>query len=352
MKTADLRPPRALPSVSQENERRHRTSTGLTDLDFMILQPRTLDELKQALADADASGEKINSIRLESLNQIIGHTPEDMTATAEAGMRFKDFQEQLKARGQWLPLDPPHSDSITIGALVAANLSGPRRFGFGTVRDYLIGIKVVLANGHVIKAGGNVVKNVAGYDLCKLFVGSFGSLGVIVTATFKLTPVPEAEGFVQVRLNSLSQAEALIESILESELTPVVLDLHNLSPRDDSTTDAATIVLGFAGAREDVDYQLNLARELGATEPSNLDHDKKFWCSNSSGPVRRVSILPSRVAETVRQLGAVSFVARAGNGVIAYRGGPELPRPALPSKLNQRVKDAFDPKHTLPSLTL
>ena len=111
-----------------------------------------------------------------------------MTATVEAGMSSGLFRITRRA-GQWLPIDPPNSDRTTIGDLLAHNLSGPRRFGYGTIRDYLIGIKVALANGEIIKAGGKVVKNVAGYDLCKLFIGAKHTLGIIVEATFKLRPL-------------------------------------------------------------------------------------------------------------------------------------------------------------------
>jgi len=111
----------------------------------------------------------------------------------------------------------------------ADQASGPRRFGYGTIRDYLIGLKVVLADGTLISSGGKVVKNVAGYDLTKLFIGSHGSLGVIVEATFKLRPLPELEKFVQAKCDSLEKADAFIEAVLNSELTPIVVDLHNQS---------------------------------------------------------------------------------------------------------------------------
>ncbi len=151
-----------------------------------MLAPANLDELLQRLAGNYAHNEKIPPFILTALSRVVEHAPEDLTVVVEAGVNLGALQKILATRGQWLPIDPPRPESTTIAEILNANASGPRRFGYGTVRDYLIGIKVALADGRVIKAGGKVVKNVAGYDLCKLFVGSQGSLGLIVEATFKL----------------------------------------------------------------------------------------------------------------------------------------------------------------------
>jgi FAD/FMN-containing dehydrogenase len=198
----------------------------------------------------------------------------------------------------------------------------------------------------VIKSGGKVVKNVAGYDLAKLFIGSQRSLGVIGEATFKLRPLPEAEQAVSTYCESLEKANALIGAVLDSEMVPVVLDLHNISP--ESASPATCLVLGFAGTREEVAWQTTAARELGIREPCTFDYDNQFRV----GPdvVQQRSVLPSRTVETIRALGDARFVARAGNGVIYYRGGPAPPKTELPAKLTRRLKDAFDPKRILPEL--
>src|ERR1041384_2437062 len=125
-----------------------------------------------------------------NMNRLLKHEPADLVATAEAGMPLRDFQKQLAQAGQWLPIDPPDDGSITLGGAVATGANGPLSFGYGALRSFVIGMRVVLANGRQIKAGGNVVKNVAGYDLCKLFTGSFGTLGIITELTFKLRPLP------------------------------------------------------------------------------------------------------------------------------------------------------------------
>jgi len=261
-----------------------------------------------------------------------------------ASMLFTALQVELAKHGQWLPIDPSRSERLTMGALLANNESGPRRFGYGTIREHLIGIKIMLADGKIIQGGGKVVKNVAGYDLCKLFVGSRGTLGVITEATFKLRPLPETEQFVQAGFQSPEKAAAFLDTVFESDLAPVVLDMHNLESR-------IIVVLGFAGTREDVEWQAAKTRDLGANEPSSLEYEAVFWLHQLEDPLRHVSVPPSRVAEFVRDLGKVSFVARAGNGVIWYRGGPEPRSEELPVKLMQRVKDTYDPNQILPGLS-
>ena len=191
----------------------------------MILRPSSREDLSAGLEAANKAGERVDGFDLASLAAIVRHTPEDMTVCVEAGATLDALQSRLRKGGQWLPVDPPRSETLTIGALLAGNRSGPRRLGYGTVREHLLGIQVALADGRLIKAGGNVVKNVAGYDLCKLFVGSRGALGCIIEATFKLRPLSEKEQFLRVDCATLDEAEKLLERTLESELTPVVLDL-------------------------------------------------------------------------------------------------------------------------------
>src|SRR6185503_3389332 len=116
--------------------------------------------------------------------------PADLVASAGAGLSLTEFQKHLAEAGQWLPIDPPDDGRATLGGIVATGLAGAHSFGFGTPRSFVIGMRVVLADGRLIKAGGNVVKNVAGYDLCKLFTGSYGTLGLITEVTFKLRPLP------------------------------------------------------------------------------------------------------------------------------------------------------------------
>lgn len=302
--------------------------------------------IRDQLAAAIQRGERTGPLDLRNLNRIIRHTPEDMTVTVEAGVTLAELQRQIARFEQWLPLDPPVAEAATIADLVLNDLSGPRRFGFGTVRDHLLGISVICANGELIRAGGQVVKNVAGYDLCKLFVGSHGTLGVLVEATFKLQPVPEIERFVQLRCASLDLAGKLMTAVLESNLTPTAFDL--VRDQDKSLR----VVLGFAGVREDVESQMTEAERLGFLEASTLDHDQSFRCGDS--PVHHTSVLPARLIDTVRNLGDLPFVARAGNGILysrAEQSGNSTPLPAVLA-LMRRVKDTLDPTHVFPELRL
>jgi FAD/FMN-containing dehydrogenase len=229
---------------------------------------------------------------------------------------------------------------LTIGDLLAQDRFGSRRLGYGTIRDYVIGIKVALAEGQVIKAGGKVVKNVAGYDLCKLFIGARHSLGVIVEATFKLRPVPEAELFVRAQSDSLAQSANLATALLSSAAEPIVLDAHNLNGRHE-------IVAAFAGSREDVDVSLSVATPLGFSRIEPPTYPAVFW-ADSKGAVRKASVLPSKTAETIAGINPTQFLAHLGNGIVYYRGGNPPNEESMPLKLMERVKQAYDPKRILP----
>ena len=308
------------------------------------LKPASIAELASLLAADRTRMEKVTSFDLTALNRLEEHKAEDMTATVGAGMNLADLQKQLALNGQWLPVDPPQPEDLSIGALLATNVSGPRRFGYGTIRDYVIGLQVVLADGRIIHSGGKVVKNVAGYDLMKLFIGSRGSLGIIVEVTFKVLPLPETEQFVEAKCSSLEDAEKLIDALLNSNLAPIVLDLHNLSP----TKRHLSMVVGFAGTPDDVAWQLGKAAELGFTDPSSLDYGNFFFTQGPS--FQRISVLPSKTVEVIRTLNNAPFVARAGNGII-YHSGPIIPNyQERPIKLEERLKNEFDPKHIFPDL--
>lgn len=161
-------------------------------------------------------------VGLEHFNRLVEHDDANLTATVEAGMRVAALQELLDTRRQFLAVDPPDPQRSTIGGTVAANVNGPRRMAYGSVRDLVIGMKMVLASGEAIKGGGKVVKNVAGYDMCKLFVGSLGTLGIISQVTFKMTPVPETAGTLLAR-GTLAQGASLIDALFASTLTPAAL---------------------------------------------------------------------------------------------------------------------------------
>ncbi|HSE16184.1 MAG TPA: FAD-binding protein [Pyrinomonadaceae bacterium] len=191
------------------------------------------------------------------LNQIIEHEPADLIAIAQAGVRLTDFNAKLTENGQWLPLDPPDDGRATLGGVVATGIGGPQHFGYGRPRGSVIGMKVVLADGSMIKAGGRVVKNVAGYDLCKLFTGSYGSLGIITELNFKLRPRPAREATVIGR--------GAVEDILEARLFPVAAEIVS-----------DKLHVRFAGNEKGVAYQVEQARKLLKDAEVVMD-DADLW---------------------------------------------------------------------------
>jgi len=177
-----------------------------------VALPTTIDELARCVAAAHAAdlavipagnGSQLHvgraptrydlALSTQKLTRVLAHEAADMTVTVEAGITLAQLNALLASAGQRLPLDPPHPELTTIGGLIATDACGPLRLAHGKVRDLLIGVTVVLADGTPTHGGGRVVKNVAGYDLMKLFTGSFGTLGIVVEATFKLRPLPEHE---------------------------------------------------------------------------------------------------------------------------------------------------------------
>ena len=159
------------------------------------------------------------------MNEVLEHTPGDQIVRVEAGIKLEDLQEHISDSDQMLAIDPPESGA-TVGGIVATNSSGPRRYRYGTVRDLIIGITVVLHDGTVAKAGSKVVKNVAGYDLSKLYTASLGTLGVIATANFRLHPRPGAARTVAVEVTDPQQAQAAAQSIVHSQVEATAVELH------------------------------------------------------------------------------------------------------------------------------
>jgi glycolate oxidase FAD binding subunit len=196
------------------------------------------------------------------MDRVLEHAAGDLVVKVEAGARLTDLQAALAPAGQWLALDPPEPGA-TVGGVVAANASGPRRLRYGTVRDLIIGITVVLADGTVAHAGGKVVKNVAGYDLAKLFCGSLGTLGLIAEATFRLHPRPAAAAVVTLGVSGPEQVGAAVQRLLRSTLVPSAVELvwygesglltvviEGIPPGVEAQAAAAAELLGEVGAVE------------------------------------------------------------------------------------------------------
>ncbi len=170
-------------------------------------------------------------VSLERLNRIVAHEPADQTATVEAGITLAGLQAGLGKRGQFLPLDPPHGDAGTLGGALATNASGVLRTSFGTARDLVIGARVVQADGTVIRSGGQVVKNVAGYDLNKMYIGSLGTLGILAEVNLKLQPLPAAGRLLIGTTAGIEEAAECAFRVMDSEIMPSFLEVASPATR-------------------------------------------------------------------------------------------------------------------------
>ncbi|QDU60083.1 putative FAD-linked oxidoreductase [Planctomycetes bacterium Pan216] len=187
-----------------------------------------------ALAYGPAIAKRAHLVDTTGLATIVDYPSEDLTITLEAGITIKRLNEVLAEKGQFLPLDVPFADRATLGGVLATNTAGPRRQGYGTARDYVIGIDVVGAEGRRIHGGGRVVKNVAGYDFMKLHVGALGTLGIIAEVTLKLHPLPGQRGGVWASLRD-DQLQSLLERLHQTQTRPVATTLVNESGRAGTT---------------------------------------------------------------------------------------------------------------------
>ncbi len=246
----------------------------------MTLAPATSGELAEALVQAAA---RRDTIRLEgasskrlmagpvesadceisagALNRLIEYEPRDLTISVEAGMPWRNLLCLLAENRQILPLDPPFAKEATVGGVIASNGSGPRRRRYGTARDLVIGMKFATLEGKIVQSGGMVVKNVAGLDMAKLMIGSFGTLAAIASVNFKLAPAPEVERTFVLRFKSLADAIAARNRILASVLQPSGVDL--LNPAAGAAMDPASWLLALrAGGNQAA--LARYERELGA----------------------------------------------------------------------------------------
>lgn len=250
----------------------------------VVVTPSSEEEVAAVLAFADREGLKVlprgggtqlglgfpptgGDILLSTarLNTIVEHAPHDQTVSVLPGLPLAGLQASLARTRQWLALDPPSSPGATLGGLIAANPSGPRRLRYGGVRDQIIGVRVALGDGTIAKGGGKVVKNVAGYDLPKLFTGSLGTLGVIVGATFRLYPLAAASRTLTLRAPDLAALGDLALRVTASQLVPAALDIASASDDDTATFAVSFETGGDAAAEEQASEARALAESLGAT---------------------------------------------------------------------------------------
>jgi glycolate oxidase FAD binding subunit len=258
---------------------------------------------------------------LSRLNQVVEHEPTDLTAAVQAGKSLADFQRHLADSGQFLALDPPLGPDATIGGILAANSSGPSRHAYSTARDLVLGMRIVQADGRIIKAGGRVVKNVAGYDLSRLFIGSLGSLGIIVEASFRLAPLPKTERTAVVSLPSAQEAWQLVAQTANFGLRAVEL-LNAAAVRQaiaagEAAGDGYALVLAAAGEPAAVERSLKetaeLSRQAATASFAEIDQSgqSRLWeaiaalarpSPSDTGLLCKASVLPSQVPALAEQI--------------------------------------------------
>ncbi|MBA3615824.1 MAG: FAD-binding oxidoreductase [Actinomycetota bacterium] len=267
------------------------------------------------------------------LDEIIEHVPGDQIVRVQSGVKLETLQESLAEANQILALDPPEKGA-TVGGIVAANSSGPRRYKYGTVRDLIIGITVVLADGTVAKAGGKVVKNVAGYDLSKLFTGSLGTLGVIVDANFRLHPRPESARTVAVEVETPQAAREAAQAIVHSQVEATAIELHWSESAKLLSVLLESIPAGIEAKEEGASFLLKSfgeVRTLTDEETDNLGplsppgEEDEVALKVAAPPAELSAVLDSVLGAAERRSVRPRITGHAGTGVtyVGLSGGED-----------------------------
>lgn len=300
------------------------------------------------------------------LNRVMEYSPDDLVVTVGAGLTLSELQMRLSEQNQMLPLDPPHMSKATIGGMLAANDSGPKRLAYGSARDFTLGLKIVGPDGRCLRTGGKVVKNVSGYDMTKLHIGGLGTLGVIVEATFKLLPRPEMSYTLAAGFRDIGAAAEAVRTIQGTSLLPSALELlDSMSAKrlmEDMGRDLPGDVLLLASAegpeevvRDQIERMGGLCGEVLGTERIADDQDTCLWEGvraligevPSSDILCKASVLPSHIGEMFRSAEEIgrqhgidlSSIAHAGSGIAYIRLSDADPEkaPAALSRLRERA---------------
>ena len=315
-------------------------------------------------------------MQLTRLDRIVDYPAADMTITVEAGIRMATLRDELAKHGQQLPLDVPNAEQATLGGVLATDFSGPRRFGYGTARDYVIGIRAVDGRGESFAGGGRVVKNVAGYDFCKMLVGSMGTLGVITEVTLKVKPVAAAQSALVLAPHDHDQLESILAQLPKSNTRPVAIEWlmgdawKALADKQHWPTDHGSgwLVIAVEGSEIEVDWMIQtLLEELrsfnsdavqrlsGEPYEKLLSDLREFPAAAPNASMTlKASVRPSETVEFVQLLQEIadgdsnrpsdrlSLQAHAGNGVLraAFNadGAAEITQ-ALIGRIHPRVAD-------------
>ncbi|HYL34664.1 MAG TPA: FAD-binding oxidoreductase [Bryobacteraceae bacterium] len=313
----------------------------------MALSPSSPEELAAQLADANAKHQSITlcgagtknrmagpicasdvTITTCALNRVLQYEPRDLTISVQAGLLWREFSRILAEHNQMVPLDPAFSDDATVGGIVAANSSGPRRRLYGTARDMVIGMTFATLEGKLVRTGGMVVKNVAGLDMGKLLIGSFGTLAAMAVVNFRLHPRPAGTRTYVQEFVRIAEAVAARDKILKSALQPAAIDILKTSEGYDLLVQAGgsprvldrySRELGAARIVEDAEEQL-LWRNIREFTPD-------FLSEHGNGAVLRASCTLSEVGAVLESLPAPAL-SRAGSGVCyGYFPDPRELRP-------------------------
>jgi glycolate oxidase FAD binding subunit len=273
--------------------------------------PSSVDELAEAVKRAAASKEPMSAtgggtklhignplrsapvvIHTDALSGVLEYEPDNLTVSALAGTRLGELQKVLRARRQFLPLDPPAAEAATLGGLLACNTSGPLRFRYGTIKDILLGIRILHADGTRTKAGGKLVKNVTGYDMCRLYAGSLGTLGIFTELTFKVSPLPETGATLLASYRDLDSLLQARQNCLTAGLLPDAVEGWNSSAFAPLGTAAPPapwlLMVRFGDVRPAVEWQRSRLREIVARTGGRTlewlenEASERFWQSASS----------------------------------------------------------------------
>lgn len=274
------------------------------------------------------------------INRITEHDIPNLSLSVEAGITLSEVQKKLAGvgKGSFLPLDPPYSEKATIGGIIATNSSGPKRYANGSARDMLLGLKAVAPNGDLVTYGGKTVKNVSGYDMTKLMVGSWGALGIITEITTKLLPLPEASATLLVSFGDLAKAGSLTRKILHSVLLPSAMELMDAKAAAKLGEKGPYLVaFSLEGVGEAVDRQVTeigaIAKTEGSVDAKVLkgEEERKFWIRvrdftlGSAAPVVfRSNLVISKLMETLGNYEKMAkaagvdcaLIGHAGNGIL------------------------------------
>jgi len=349
----------------------------------MQLQPNTPEELAAALQECADSGRGIRlggnfskdrmggpiapadvTISTSTMNRVLIFEPRDLTISVEAGMSWTALTRLLDDHQMMVPLDPPAFASATVGGVVASNSSGPRRRGYGTARDVVIGMKFATLEGRIIQSGGMVVKNVAGLDMAKLMIGSFGTLTAIVSVNFKLAPKPPESLTFLFQCPTLEATMAVRNRLIRGVVQPVALDI--LNPDAAAALDLdGWVVLAQAAATGAVVARWRSELSDAAEIDNRIWERVRELAPSWTGAVIRISCTLEGVADAFRAWSG-PMLARAGNGVcygfapegagvpqgvrglVEWGGGPDA-WPATDSDfpVMQKVKNMLDPRALL-----